>query len=143
MPVAALDDGKWHRAEVWNISGSDAYIYFFERGIRKYVKAENLRYLEKKFTSPSQKICKGSLAGVKPIDEDWSADAIELFRLITTDVKLYACVKGRSGGVFKLFLASGVLKTKISEFMIACGCADALVSDDIFLQAILVSFKVS
>lgn len=142
MPVAVFDDGKWHRAEILCICGPDAFLHFVDFGCRKYVKVDNLRYLEKTFATPSRKACRGSMIGVKPKNYDslWSPTAIMKFMSKTKGVKMYAIVKGQDDGFFQLQLVDDVInRTKVSDYLIAEGVADEDTGIDMSMNAILVS----
>lgn len=78
LAVAVYDEGNWHRVEIISADECEAYVLFVDRGCKKRLNVQTLRYLEKSFTTQSRKSARGSLFGIKPKagDKMWSVAAI-------------------------------------------------------------------
>lgn len=140
MTVAAFDNGKWYRAEVNYLTGSDVFVLLIDFSKRKYLKPDNLRYLEKTFAVPPRMSVRGSLFGVKPKTGNgmWSVESILGFLSRTEKVKLSATLKGHKDGIYQLALIDENC-LRIENFMLEQGLAEADKTVDSSFNAILVS----
>lgn len=127
MSVAAFEKNEWHRAEVLFISGADVFVLFVDNGSRDYIKAKNIRLLDKSFAFQSRKASKGILSGVKPANSDilWSHEARSEFFDKTKGKKIKARIHGVKEGVFELTLLDDEASPpKLSDYLISKGYAE-------------------
>lgn len=146
MSVAVYDESQWQRAEVLCVVGSrfndsEAFMYFVDIGVKKYVKIKDLRYLAKSFASISRACHKGSLFGVTPKDGErlWNSEAILEF-ISKTKGKSYAMIRGQKDGIFQLSLVHDTAsQISIGNHLIKKKLADPIQSVDDSANFILVS----
>lgn len=127
LSVACPVGPYWHRAEVLNVSGPDAFVHFVDSGKRDYVKTSQLRYLKNSFTSQPRHCAKGSLFKVKPKRNEqlWDLEAIMRFMEKVKDKTVYASISSGSGDVYLLSLCSDTSpKSNIAIYMLREGYAE-------------------
>lgn len=140
--VAVYGDGKWQRADVVVINENDAFVVFFDTGLKHYVKLKNIRHLVSPFNKISRKCCKGSLFGVQPKDGQklWNTEAILWFMENSLGKRLHATVKGQNGDNFIVSLSGGSFDGKqLSESLLLQGFADQDLGIPDVINASLVS----
>lgn len=145
MPVAALKKGKWYRGEIASVNNTGVLIDFVDYGFKHIMQLNDLRYLEKSFTLPSRKACKGSIHGVKPTNGAtlWNFDAIMEFVMKTKGKTVPATIKEEKDGIYQLSLIDDIAKrSKVSDFMVERGFAEIDLNVDINMNAILVSLSI-
>lgn len=141
LTVAANENGKWYRAEIAAVCGSDALAYFLDFGCKKVLNVDKLRYLERTFSVPARKAYKGSLFGVKPKNGDtlWSTQGIMEFMTVTNGLRLMATVKSCREGIYELsIIYEPRQRLRVSNFLVEEGYADICDDADISSNSVMV-----
>ncbi|MGH0166960.1 UNVERIFIED_CONTAM: hypothetical protein FKN15_051856 [Acipenser sinensis] len=93
-------DGNWYRAMVKEVaSNGKAKVYFVDYGNMCELAADQLRPIVAKYLKHPFQAIKCWLAGIKPLEKDWTKDAIARFQALTrgTQPKVQVVSKNKSG----------------------------------------------
>ncbi|XP_058882028.1 tudor domain-containing protein 1-like isoform X2 [Acipenser ruthenus] len=93
-------DGNWYRAMVKEVaSNGKAKVYFVDYGNTCELAADQLRPIVAKYLKHPFQAIKCWLAGIKPLEKDWTKDAIARFQALTrgTQPKVQVVSKNKSG----------------------------------------------
>lgn len=126
--VAANVNGSFYRAEVIQEPDSSEYvnILFIDVGTSGFVLKSDIHYLHKSFARESVKALRATLAGVLPIDGDWSENAKKIFLEQIEEKTLNATIRAhnRVTDVYELEIDnSSIEHTNLSKFLIREGLA--------------------
>lgn len=91
LTVAALSNGFWFRAEILDVRGDKAILFFVDFGTKKIADLSTLRYLEKLFAYVTRKTGVGSLSRVNP--SEWTLRSIAFFVKRSVNKILFAHIK--------------------------------------------------
>ncbi|GFR68044.1 tudor domain-containing protein 1 [Elysia marginata] len=74
------EDESWYRALVKDVTDGSYTIFFMDHGNTEVAEADTLRVLDDQFRSLPPAVKKASLAGVRPVSDEWSNEAISEFK---------------------------------------------------------------
>ncbi|CRL07097.1 CLUMA_CG020096, isoform A, partial [Clunio marinus] len=142
MFAAAIIDGTWYRVEILVVSllKETVMARLVDIGITKSVEIKDLRHLHKKFSTSSQKSCKGSMFRVKPKHGSvWTSQAISFFREKIKSKTVFALINNYDGSIFELTLVDDVKEgSVITDVLVKSGYAEIFHKPIKRLQAILI-----
>ncbi|XP_041123566.1 tudor domain-containing protein 1 isoform X2 [Polyodon spathula] len=112
-------DGNWYRAMVKEVaSNGKAKVYFVDYGNICELAADQLRPIVAKYLKHPFQAVKCWLAGIKPVQKDWTKDAIARFQALTrgTQPKVQVVSKNNSGfGIEMRWKEQSIASILVSE----------------------------
>ncbi|XP_063818621.1 tudor domain-containing protein 1 isoform X2 [Pseudophryne corroboree] len=117
-------DGNWYRGQVKDITPDRVIKFLFlDYGNIEDVAVEKLCKLPSNFLElPFQAIC-CSLAGVKPLGDQWDKQAAETFQKSAVGKKLQATAVGRTKQTYRVELVTCDSAAVVADVLIAAGVA--------------------
>ncbi|XP_023213664.1 uncharacterized protein LOC111616493 [Centruroides sculpturatus] len=87
------EDNNWYRAVIKDVNGDDVTVFFIDYGNIDVIPREDVKILKEEFCKIPSFCYRCRLAYIKPIDDEWSTEAIDWFTTYILDKTLNICFK--------------------------------------------------